>query len=137
MDICWGLGLLVIVTRVSTFFSNSGWWWAFECMEENLRIRMDDVLWSSETLINSFWMWSSIKSLAVHCEATVASLHYFRLYGGFIFNWFYGGFIFNWYFWEHISLAPSFVRIGPYIWRFLIVFLDAEVACTGFFILSP
>ena len=26
MAICWGLGLLVIVTRVSKFFSNSGWW---------------------------------------------------------------------------------------------------------------
>ena len=51
MVICWGLGLLVIVMRISKFFSNSGWWWAFECMEENLRIRMDGVLWSSETLV--------------------------------------------------------------------------------------
>ena len=44
MAICWGLGLLVIVTRVSKFFSNSGWWWAFEYMEENLRTRMDGIL---------------------------------------------------------------------------------------------
>ena len=79
--ICWGLGLLVIVTRVSKFFSNSGWWWAFECMEENLRTRVDGVLWSSETLVNSFGMWSSIKSLSVHCEGTAVSLHYFRLCG--------------------------------------------------------
>ena len=98
MAICWGLGLLVIVTRVSKFFSNSGWWWAFECMEENLRTRVDGVLWSSETLVNSFGMWSSIKSLSVHCEATTVSLHYFRLYGGLILNW---------CFWERTSLAPS------------------------------
>ena len=83
MVICWGLGLLVIVTRVSKFFSNSGWWGAFECMEENLRIRVDGALWSSETLVNSFGTWSSIKSLSVHYEATAVSLHYFRLYGGF------------------------------------------------------
>ena len=51
MAICWGLGLLVIVTRVSKFFSNSGWWWAFEYMEENLRTRMDDILRSSEILV--------------------------------------------------------------------------------------
>ena len=51
MVIYWGLGLLVIVIRIFKFFSNSEWWWAFECMEENLRIRMDGILWSSEMLV--------------------------------------------------------------------------------------
>ena len=27
MIICWGLGLFVIVIRISKFFSNSGLWW--------------------------------------------------------------------------------------------------------------
>ena len=44
MAICWGLGLFVIVMRISNFFSNSGWWWVLECMEENLSIRVDGIL---------------------------------------------------------------------------------------------
>ena len=89
MAICWGLGLLVIVTRVSKFFSNSGWWWAFECIEENLRIRVDDILWPSETLVNSFRMGSSIKPLSIHCEATTISLLIFCLSRRFIFKWYF------------------------------------------------
>ena len=49
MAIYWGLGLFVIVIRISKFFSNSGWWWIFEYMEENPR--MDGILRLSETLV--------------------------------------------------------------------------------------
>ena len=46
-----GFGLFVIVIRISKFFSNSGCWWIFEYMEENLRIYEDGVLQSAEILI--------------------------------------------------------------------------------------
>ena len=60
-------------------------------MEKNLRTRMDDTLWSSETLIDQFIPLGCgriIKSLFVHYEAIIIiSFHYFRDYGGFICNW--------------------------------------------------
>ena len=68
-------------------------------MEENLRIRMDGILGSPETLVVQLILLGRGRALSPFSSIVrlQQSLHCFRLYGGFMLTW---------CFWEHISLAP-------------------------------